>query len=281
MEHSNLTIVAVYGHTDGSSAIPALMKSLHELPGSRALLISNNRPADLPVQIQWAFTKPMTYYQYTFFMMYCLHMYIETDFCLTVQDDGWVLNGQNFRQEFYDYDYIGSPTHAGLHGDNLYLQFSWQQFENPTVVQNGGFSLRSKKFLEAPAKHGIMHTLHKVEPFINEDVQLTCLLKEQMESVGIKYAPLWVAKNFGMEYKGPKFHDGFNYGYLLGHHAPNRKLVSDTHIKCAHPLSKVIAYYGELDFLQYLQHNGYTVEYFDESPAKQERANAPDQGVTV
>ena len=277
--HNNLTVVAVYGHNDGSSAIHALLKSMSELPGSQALLISPSRPEHLPVSIAWKHTKPLTYYQYTFFMMYCLHTYIDTDFCLTVQDDGWVLDGKNFRKEFYDYDYIGSPTHAGLHGDNLYLQFSWQQFDNPTVVQNGGFSLRSRKFLEAPAKHGIMHTLHNVEPFINEDVQLSCLLRPQMESVGVKYAPLWLAKTFGMEYKGPKFHDGFNYGNLLGHHAPNRKLVTESHIKCAHPLGKVITYYGELDFLQYLQHNGYTVEYFDEPVSKQSGAQTANEGV--
>lgn len=281
MVHDQLTIVAVYGHNDGSSAIPALLRSMRELPGSQALLISNARPVDLPLEIQWAHTKPLNYYQYSLFMMYALHTYIETEYCLTVQDDGWVLDGKNFREEFYNYDYIGSPTHAGLHEDKLYLQFSWQNVQDPIVVQNGGFSLRSRKFLEAPARHGIMHTMHKVEPFINEDVQLSCLLKEQMESVGVKYAPLWLAKNFGMEYKGPTFHDGFNYGYLLGHHAPNRKLISDTHIKCAHPLSKVITYYGELDFLQYLQHHGYTVEYFDEPAAKQERTAQTDQGVLV
>jgi len=281
MEHNDLTIVAVYGHNDGSSVIWSLLKSMQELPGSQALLISTERPIHLPPQIRWAHTKPLSYYQYSLFMMYCLHTYIDTPFCLTVQDDGWVLNGKNFRKEFYDYDYVGSPTHAGLVGDNLYVKFTWQQFEDPIVVQNGGFSLRSKRFLQAPAKHGIMHTMHKVEPFINEDVQLTCLLRPQMESVGIKYAPIWVAKNFGMEYKGPKFHDGFNYNNLLGHHAPNRKLVTDSHIKCAHPLHQVIQYYGELDFLQYLQHNGYTVEYFDEPAAKQEGTQEADQGVSV
>ena len=43
-----ITIVAIHGHNDGSKAIPALMKSLEELPGSHGILISLVRPEKFP-----------------------------------------------------------------------------------------------------------------------------------------------------------------------------------------------------------------------------------------
>ena len=40
MVHDQLTIVSVYGHNNGASAIPSIVKSMKELPGSKGLLIS-------------------------------------------------------------------------------------------------------------------------------------------------------------------------------------------------------------------------------------------------
>ena len=264
--HENITVCAVYGHNDGSSALPAILRSMAELPGSKGLLISSEKPWGLPQGIEWAHTNPLNYRQYSLYMMYCLHQHINTEYVLTVQDDGWVLNGKNWKDDYLDYDYIGSPTHAGLLGENMYIQFTWQEIPGAKVVQNGGFSLRSKRFLRAAMRHGIMHTGHFQEPFCNEDVQLTSMLKEQLEGVGMKFAPLDLAKHFGIEYLGPKWHDDVDFNRLLGHHAPNRKLVSYNHIKCSHPLHKVSTYFRELEFLDWLQHIGYTLEYYDEPP---------------
>ena len=91
--HENITVCAVYGHNDGSSALPAILRSMSELPGSKGLLISAEKPWGLPQGIEWAHTNPLNYRQYSLYMMYCLHQHIFTDYALTVQDDGWVLNG--------------------------------------------------------------------------------------------------------------------------------------------------------------------------------------------
>jgi hypothetical protein len=264
--HENITVCAVYGHNNGESALPAIMRSMNELPGSKGLLISAEKPWGMPAGIEWVKTAPLNYRQYSLYMMYCLHQHISTEYVLTVQDDGWVLNGKNWKEEYLDYDYIGSPTHAGLKGDNMYITFTWQEMPGCMVVQNGGMSLRSKRFLRAAMRHGIMHTGHYYEPFCNEDVQLTAMLRPQLEDAGIKFAPLDLAKHFGIEYLGPKFHDDLDFTKLLGHHAPNRKLVAYNHIKCTHPLHKVSTYYRELEFLEWLQSIGYTLEYYDEPP---------------
>jgi len=45
MKHNKLTIVSVFGHNDGSTAIPSIMKSMQELPGSKGLLLSIKKPS--------------------------------------------------------------------------------------------------------------------------------------------------------------------------------------------------------------------------------------------
>ena len=263
--HENLTVVAIYGHNNGASVIPALVKSVQELPGSKGLLISPRRPKGLPKHIRHKSCGRMSYQQYSLFVMYGLHAYIKTSHCLIVQDDGWVLDGKNFRPEYYNYDYIGAPTHCGYKDNRLYNGFSWQQVEDPLVVQNGGFSLRSRRFLKCLARKGIMYAFFSAQPMCNEDVQLCTFLRCDLEKAGMKFAPLDVALEFSMEYAGLGLHDDLNYNKLLGHHAPSRRLVAENHIQITKPLSEVSAYYGEFDFLDWLQTKGYTVEFYEPS----------------
>jgi hypothetical protein len=259
--HTDLTIVSIHGHTDGAAAIPSLVESLSQLPGSRGLLISLERPPSLPDHIAWKQTAPLDYFQYSMFCMYCLQHYIDTEYCLVVQDDGWVINGLNFTGEYYEYDYVGAPTHMGILGDQAMFHFSWVHVKDPIVVQNGGFSLRSRKFLEAPSKHGIVHKLYNQQPFINEDVQLSGLLRLQLESLGIRYAPLNIAKHFSIEYMGPGLHDDIDLERLVGHHAPSRKLIGHKSIAIRSTAEECDNVFGEWDFLMFLQDKGYKFEY--------------------
>ena len=260
MVHDQLTIVSVYGHNNGASAIPSIVRSMKELKGSKGLLISLEKPPKLPKKIAWKRCHTIDYLGYSLFMMHGLYAYIETDYCLVVQDDGWVLNGKNFKPEYYDYDYIGAPSHCAFGDGNLYLKFSWTQATEPVkVVQNGGFSLRSKRFLEACNKHGIMHLNSNEIHGWNEDAQLSAILKPVLQSYGYKYCPDEIAKYFSIEYVGLGFHEeGFNFDSLLGHHAQTRKLITDNHI--AVPVDPRLSY-GEFEFMNWLEHQGYTVEY--------------------
>ena len=260
MVHDQLTIVSVYGHNNGASAIPSIVRSMKELKGSKGLLISLEKPPRLPKKIAWKRCHAIDYLGYSLFMMHGLYAYIETDYCLVVQDDGWVLNGKNFKPEYYDYDYIGAPSHCAFGDGNLYLHFSWIQATEPVkVVQNGGFSLRSKRFLEACNKHGIMHLNSNEIHGWNEDAQLSVILKPVLQSYGYKYCPDEIAKYFSIEYTGLGFHEeNFDYDKLLGHHAQSRKLVSANHIVVPADPSKA---YGEIEFLDWLQTKDYTVEY--------------------
>jgi hypothetical protein len=258
MEHNNLTIVSVYGHNDGSSAIPAICKSMKELPGSRGLLISIIKPENLPPEIEWKEIGFLDYMMYSIFVMHSLYAYIETDYCLMVQDDGWVLNGANFKADYYNYDYIGGACHAAMVGNQLVLHGGWHDKFPRTIVQNGGFSLRSKRFLEAPNKFGIVHNHAQDIHLWNEDVQLSCIKRHLFAEKGIQYASEKTIRDFSLESVIPTFHDDFDFNRLLGCHSTSLKLVSDSHI-VVNP--EIVTSHRAPDFLAFLQSIEYTIEY--------------------
>ena len=258
MEHENLTIVSVYGHNDGSSAIFAIQKSMKELPGSRGLLLSIIKPDNLPDSIEWKEIGFLDYMMYSIFIMHSLYAFIDTDYCLMVQDDGWVLNGANFKPEYYDYDYIGGACHAAMVGNQLLLQGTWHDKFPRVIVQNGGFSLRSKRFLEAPNKLGIVHNHAQDIHLWNEDVQLSCIKRHLFAEHGMKYASEKTIRNFSLENIIPTFHDDFDFNRLLGCHNTAFKLVSDNHI-VVNP--ECVTSHRAPEFLDFLQSLGYTIEY--------------------
>lgn len=262
MEHKDLTIVSVYGHNDGSGALPSIVRSMRELPGSRGLLLSIERPKEMPDGVEWRKIYPLDYRAYSTFMLHCLYAFIDTEFCLVVQDDGWVLDGRNFKPEYYDYDYIGGITHAGLVGDSLLLGFGWVAHHDAVLVQNGGFSLRSRRLLEACNKHGIAQAFSGEIHLWNEDVQLSCLRKPWFEELGYRIAPPEVAKAFSLEHLAPVFHDDLDFTKLLGHHSTSRRLIKDNEILVR---GQAKLWYREVEFLEFLQSKGYVLNYAHES----------------
>ncbi len=67
-------------------------------------------------------------------MLRDLASHVETSHALCIQWDGYVLRGQAWDPAFLTYDYIGAP---------------WPHFSDGHNVGNGGFSLRSRRLLEA------------------------------------------------------------------------------------------------------------------------------------
>lgn len=135
---------------------------------------------------------------------FCLHKlvnYIDTDFCLIFQDDGFVLNPDLWTDEFFLYDYIGSPW-------PLYI--GWP--EEGKQVGNGGFSLRSKKLLEY-SKTLVNHTTENEDTYLLND-------RKALRDAGIKIAPLEIARKFSVENHLDSDHNiencfGFHAKHLL------------------------------------------------------------------
>lgn len=112
---------------------------------------------------------------YSAFMIKELYRYVDTEFVLIFQYDGFVLNPKRWSEEFLNYDYIGAPCFWGM--------------------GNGGFSLRSKKLLNA------LKTLAYITDFHPEDLKICKDFRPQLESKGIRFAPNEVASKFSVENK--------------------------------------------------------------------------------
>jgi hypothetical protein len=117
--------------------------------------------------------------QYSDFMIKDLHKYVETEYVLIFQYDGFVLNADGWSDEFLKYDYIGAPWY---HLGDL-------------RVGNGGFSLRSKKLVE-----WLAHYYSKVGVRIHpEDVFISKFARPLLEESGMRFAPENVAEKFSKE----------------------------------------------------------------------------------
>lgn len=272
MFHDKLTIVSINGNSSGEKAIPAILTSLEQLQGSDSILFSPIKPKNLPSNIRWQEILPLNYDQYSLFIYFSLHHYLTREFCLIVQDDGWCINGSNFTEDYYLYDYIGAPCHAAFVGNNLITNYQWvSQGDFSRVIQNGGFSLRSKRLLQAPTRFGGLYLPHNEAVFRNEDVQFTGIFKERLESLGFKFAPIEIAMNFSVEYLGPIIHDNLDFSTLVGIHGQSRKLISNKCISILSDRAETAKIFREMELLNFLRNGrGYDIHFIDQHSAVNE-----------
>ena len=270
LNFNNITIVNIDGRYDNLiEAQNALLKSGIELSGARMLLLSPKKPSNLHHSIVHESIAPLSYFEYSLFIIYDLWQFIPTEFALIVQNDGWVLNGINWVQDFFEYDYIGAPTHYArvkrFEEEKFLNNFNWVQYSNNSnyivdIVMNGGFSLRSKKLLKTPSDILL--------PFIEnnsrqEDVQLCLFMKNQLEKNGIKFAPLNLAKKFAFEYLSPLLHSDIDLTKILGHHGKLRSFESLNPLKISYSEKEEIVnkVFGEKSIIQLFKEYNYEIKF--------------------
>ena len=191
----NVTVVCIDTINIGA-AVVAIRKTLSQVKPDRCLFITS---VDIDLDGVDCVQIPQikTVDEYSRFCIKELHKYIHTDFCLLIQHDGYVLNGDCFDDVLYGFDYCGAPW---LEKDGL-------------NVGNGGFSWRSKKLLD------IVATDEKIENFRPEDVAICRVYRRYLEDVyGLKWATENVAERFSFELREPNqrtfgFHGFFHEPY--------------------------------------------------------------------
>lgn len=115
---------------------------------------------------------------YSRFLLKELAQYITTSHVLIVQWDGYILDAEKWADDFLNVDYIGA---------------TWPQYKDLHRVGNGGFSLRSRKLLNAL-------TDPKIEPHHPEDVCIARTYRHRLEREwGIKFADEMMANRFSVE----------------------------------------------------------------------------------
>lgn len=152
---------------------------------------------------------------YSPYMVHVLPEYIDTDFAITVQWDGFGFNAGKWTDDFLDYDYIGGPW------DELY------DTAKDGRVGNGGLSLRSRKWLE----------LGKTSPplgayGIPEDWHMCVHAVDHWKNAGCEIAPVKLAQQFSFSrnvHALPGWRLSDSWGFH-GFNSPERlALVQPTH----------------------------------------------------
>ncbi len=181
-------------------AADALARSAALLPTARVLLLTDvamQRDGIEVVQIASIKSRAA----YSQFVLKELGAHITTDYALVVQWDGFVIDSNAWADEFWNYDYIGAK---------------WPHESGDFRVGNGGFSLRSKRLLNA-----LVQPEFTLDPDENEDTAICIRHREVLETkYGIAFADERVADRFAFDAGRPVgptlgFHGVFNFWQVL------------------------------------------------------------------
>ena len=161
---------------------------------------------------------------YNKIMINDLHKYFDTSHCLIVQSDSFVVNPNEWTNEFLKYDYIGAPWTKTINPKkNLQIDLKKNR------VGNGGFSLRSKK-LAVATKDIKLSELNL--PLITEDVVMCHYLYEDLIKKGISFAPIELASKFSVEHVETNKEFGIGPGNVFGFHGKHlRKFFKEKFTK--------------------------------------------------
>lgn len=198
---SNVTLVCIDCKNYGE-AISAIRKSLYQCDFAKAIFLTDikahnpNFPFEI-VKIDKIGSKE----EYSQFVIKKLYKYIDTDYVLLIQHDGYVLNGESWDEEFLKYDYIGAP---------------WLYVDGKNVG-NGGFSLRSRKLLTVLGQDDFIQA---TDP---EDQAIARLYRDYLTKThGIEFAPEELADKFSFELREPICK---TFGFHGNFHKPYRETV--------------------------------------------------------
>lgn len=187
-----LTSVNVY------ETVKALEYSMRGIEFGDVVLISHKKPFYLPKSIRFSYTDKLdSIDKFNYKMVYELKDHINTEFMLLVHADGFVIHPENWREEFLDYDYIGSPWPLPKN------DYAYRDSKGNICRVGNSVSIRSKRLLEYPSKHNLPW-VRVDDGFYNEDIFICCHSKNAMEEEGMKWAPFELAIQFGREHPLPE-----------------------------------------------------------------------------
>ena len=188
----DVTLVAVDGTMSPAATAASLAAAASQMAFARTLLLSPVRPAGAR-EIDWIEIPPLTLKGYNQFCLADLHRHVTTSHCLTVQSDSRIVNPGAWDDGWLAYDYIGAPWPPGHTG-------------TPYRVGNSGFCLRSTRLLQATASlpNDSYVWRGQLKPSSRDDV-ITCVMyREQLEGLGLRFAPVEVAARFSFESATPE-----------------------------------------------------------------------------
>lgn len=174
--------------------IKAMEYSMRGIAFGDAVLITHEKPKRLPEGIRYRHIDKLDNIdRFNYETVYHLGDYVDTEFALLVHYDGFVVHPEMWRDEFLEYDYIGSPWPLPKEGDTT----TYRDIYGNLCRVGNSVSIRSKRLMDFPAKAGVPWVGEN--GYFNEDGFICCKIRHLLEAEGMKIAPLEVAKYFGHE----------------------------------------------------------------------------------
>jgi hypothetical protein len=116
---------------------------------------------------------------YNSYVLRHLVRHVEASHCLIIHRDGYIVHPKLWRDDFLCYDYVGAP---------------WPHRKG--TVGNGGFSLRSKRFMQWLADY-------PVKDFKTPEDHWICItIREAAENAGFRFPGTRLAHRFSVEASG-------------------------------------------------------------------------------
>lgn len=201
----DVTLVAIDTACHRLTAM-ALQECMDRMDFGDVLLLSDKFPdlrASGGCKVQYKGIAPCTLHRIGAHTWYTVPPLIRTSHYLIVQWDSWVLNPEDWTDEFLAYDYIGAP---------------WGWHHDAHEVGNGGFSLRSRKLGQYLAGTADIY------PFAHPEDDTLCRRYRPMleQYANFRWAPEELAAKFSFERTSPPegartfgFHGVFNFPRVL------------------------------------------------------------------
>ena len=208
LDLNNITLISVTSRNI-SETLGAINLCTRGIKFGSIKFVSHEKPNNLSEEIVYENCNELnSLEQYSYYMVYQLYKHVSTEFCITVQHDGFIINPDGWTNEFLLYDYIGAPW-------NMDNSDFIDPFGNWVRVGNGGFSLRSHKLLNVPQYIDIPHLSNGCMMY--EDVHISVRNKHLYEQMACKFAPIEIAAKWSREIYLPEYSNIEPFGFHCHH----------------------------------------------------------------
>ena len=187
----NITLICV-ATRDIANAVKALEYSCKGISWGAIKLICSEHYTDSAIT-QIIIPPFETIDDWNKFIFYNLHEYVDTEFCLLIHPDGYVIHPEKWDSRFLDYDYVGAPWPESE---------SFRDIYGNMIRVGNSVSIRSKRLLELPTR--LQLPWNSFHGMTNEDTAICVHYRHHFLEDGINFAPVEIAALFAHEIPVPE-----------------------------------------------------------------------------
>ena len=145
----DVTLVAMTS-VDIYETLKAMEYSMREIEFGDAVIVTHKKPLFMPKGIRYSHTDKLDNIdKFNYKMTYELGEHIRTNYALIVHADGFVIHPENWRDEFLEYDYIGSPWPLPTN------EYAYRDSRGEICRVGNSVSIRSKRLMDYPKTHDL------------------------------------------------------------------------------------------------------------------------------